>query len=256
MTSSLRITVLVGLLGLGIAESLSASILLTVPGTSNIFAAGQSSTAAVGGGTLPDEVDFIPTPGNVLSFTGPGIPTGTPVTGTTNPCPTCLNAGPDGVNEGSQPPATNISSSGTTLSEIQFTGNEMFLIAVFLGPSLPGSQVASIGDYGNVASGITSTQLTYTPILGQTFFVGDGLTGTGSGSVQQFIVPTGATRLFLGFAEAMSFVGQAGMFSDNTGSLNVNLQIVPSTGVPEPSTIVLVALGFAALAVGRKKISA
>ncbi|HEY3242752.1 MAG TPA: hypothetical protein VGM03_05305 [Phycisphaerae bacterium] len=36
------------------------------------------------------------------------------------------------------------------------------------------------------------------PGLRQPFFIGDGLTGTGSGAVQQFLVPDGATRLFLG----------------------------------------------------------
>lgn len=242
----MRTISLAALLCFGVVRSLPASVMLSVPGTANVFSAGQGNTTTTGGGTLAVELDFIPVVGNVLQFTGPGIPIGSAVTGTVTPCTGCLAAGPDGVNEGSPPPATSISSTGTTISQIQFTGNEMFLIAVFLGPSLPGSQVASIGDYG-VASGITSTQATYSPLLGQTFFVGDGLTGTGSGSVQSFVVPTGATRLFLGFAEATSFSGQAGMFADNTGSLNVNLQIVPASAVPEPGTIALLATGLMAL---------
>jgi hypothetical protein len=252
--NNLKLTALAVLSGLGIATCLPASVLLNVNGNMNIFLAGQASSPGGLAGALPAEQDFLPVAGNVLSFTGPGIPT-PGITGTTTPCAACPSAGADGANLGSQPPATNISLSSTNISGIQYTGIEMFLIGVFLGPGLPGSPVASIGDYGTGAV-VTPNQLTYTPLVGQTFFVGDGLTGTGSGSVQQFIVPTGATRLFLGFADAMLFSGQASMYNDNTGSLAVNLQIVPAAAAPEPGTVALLALGLAALALGRKKLFA
>ena len=45
------------------------------------------------------------------------------------------------------------------------------------------------------------------PALNQVFYIGDGLTGDGSGSVQQFIVPLGATRLYLGCADAGGYNG-------------------------------------------------
>ena len=256
--TNLTLTALAALLGVGDAGWLPASVLLNVPGTANIFLAGQASSPSAFLGTLPVEQDFIPVAGNALTFTGPGIAPGQGITGTVsnesgNPCPTCTNIPPDSSNLGSQLPATNISYSGSTISGIQFSGVEFFLVGVFLDAGLPTSQVASIGDYGAAGSGITPTQGIYTPLVGQTFFIGDGMTGHQTGTDQQFIVPTGATRLFLGFADALSFNGQAGTYDDNGGSLAVNLQIVPNP-IPEPGTVALLTLGLAALACGRKKL--
>jgi hypothetical protein len=38
------------------------------------------------------------------------------------------------------------------------------------------------------------------PALGETFVVGDGLTGTGTGDIQTIAIPKGATKLYLGYA--------------------------------------------------------
>jgi hypothetical protein len=57
----------------------------------------------------------------------------------------------------------------------------------------------------------------------QPFFIGDGLT---SGSVvQQFIAPTGATRLFVGMMDRAGWWNNQGSFS------------VTATVVPEPATL-------------------
>src|SRR5262249_32023898 len=58
-----------------------------------------------------------------------------------------------------------------------------------------------------------------------TFFVGDGLTGTGSGVVQQFSVPPAATRLFLGFVDGVTTNMYPGGYSNNVGSLTVTFSI-------------------------------
>jgi hypothetical protein len=264
MTSKLKMIGLAGLLSFGLAGVLSASVMLTPTGSTNIFLAGQTTgagCATTGPGCAPSlstnaELDFLPVAGNVMTFQGPGIALGSAVTGSTSPCPSCGTAGPDGANLGSASPATSINGgAGNNLSPIQYTGDEMFLIGVFLGASLPASPVASIGDYGAGGS-LSASNATYSPLLGQTFFVGDGLTP--GNVIQQFVVPTGATRVFFGFADAMSFVGAAGMFGDNSGSLNVNVQIEPTSSgtAPEPGTLTLFALGFAGLLLGRKKSAA
>ncbi len=255
--TNFKLTTLAALSGLVIAGCLPASVLLTVPGTANVFDAGLG--AATAGATLPPELDFSPVTGNVLTFQpAPPVFPLPGITGGVSPCVGCImTTSGDGVNELSQPPATDITGS-TTISGIQYTGDEMFLIGVFLGATLPATQVASIGDYGVLGSGVTPNDATYSPLVGQTFFIGDGLTGTGTGALQQFIVPVGATRLFLGFADAMFFDGAAAMYNDNTGSLAVNLQIMPATvvGTPEPGSMTLLAIGLAALAFGRKKLFA
>jgi hypothetical protein len=69
------------------------------------------------------------------------------------------------------------------------------------------------------------------PLLKQPFFIGNGLRNDGL-SVQQFIVPAGATRLYLGTMDGFGWW-------NNSGSLEVT-----ATKVPEPATIVLVGAGL------------
>jgi hypothetical protein len=91
------------------------------------------------------------------------------------------------------------------------------------------------------------------PLLKQTFFIGDGLTGSGSGNIQRFLVPNQATRLFLGFADGATIQGLPGHYSDNGGSLVANFELQPATEpVPEPCTI-LGTLAFAAWGVTNKR---
>jgi hypothetical protein len=72
----------------------------------------------------------------------------------------------------------------------------------------------------------------FTPLLNQTFFIGDGLTGTGAGNRQSFAVPSGATLLYLGFADGLDLgdythdlqntsPATPGWYFDNTGAVTV-----------------------------------
>lgn len=66
---------------------------------------------------------------------------------------------------------------------------------------------------------------------------------TDSSQIQTFSVPTGATRLFLGFADAPYALGDVGHYQDNAGSLNVGVTLVP-----ESTTAAMVMAGMALMA--------
>jgi hypothetical protein len=95
----------------------------------------------------------------------------------------------------------------------------LFVTGVFLGER-PGPAPGAL-DFSEAALGMSFAQLT--PQLGQSFFIGDGLTGTGSGAQQRFVIPAGATKLYLGFADAPGFQGNPGAYDDNTGSIALRL---------------------------------
>jgi len=86
----------------------------------------------------------------------------------------------------------------------------------------------------------------YAPLARQVFFIGDGLTGTGSGSVQVFNIPDSAMSLVLGIADAYAFNDFAGYYGDNVGGYEVSYNAVPSPAAAG-------ALGLAGLAWARRR---
>ena len=98
------------------------------------------------------------------------------------------------------------------------------LVGMFLEDTLPASEPPSLQFYANDTSkGGTQTNFTsLSPALGQVFFIGDGLTGTGTGSVQTFQVPPSATHLYLGYVDSCD--GKVPKcYGDNTGSVAVTV---------------------------------
>ena len=215
---------------------------LNISGDSNIFGAGKISAPAPGGGTggqLPPMFNFAAAAGQVLTFSN--------ISGIVN-----FSASPatstNGIGDGRAfLSGTNISSYGG-ISGIRNDNAIAFLVGVFLNDSEPTGSGPSALDFTN-----NTSFAELAPELNQTFFIGDGLTGSGLGNIQRFLVPEQATRLFLGFADGFAVQGAPAYYDDNTGSLVANFELQPAAEpIPEPCTI-LGTLAFAAWGVTNKR---
>jgi hypothetical protein len=89
--------------------------------------------------------------------------------------------------------------------------NRMALLGVFLSDAEPGDPAPPRLDFNTIGLDFASI----TPLLQQTFFIGDGRDA--SGALQSFVVPEGATRLFLGIADASSHRGAWAFTSTTRG---------------------------------------
>jgi len=206
--------------GLALSSSTSANeATIVIDGRANIFGAGKlvpPSPGGGGGGVLPPEFSFAAGPNQIVRFSS--------VTGgvTVAPCPGCFVYGPDG--SGGAPPSdrhADVSSFGG-ISGIIHDDKVQFLVGVFLDNATPADPApprldVTVDSFDSVS-----------PLISQTFLIGDGLTDTGTGSVQDFNVPASATRLFLGFVDARGHVGWPGYFDDNGGSLTATFKIGPA----------------------------
>ncbi len=210
--------------------SAASATSLTVNAIDVIYAAGQPSALTGTGGALP--VSLTVTGGETLTFS---------VTGTVS-----LNIGtgsnyndPDGV--GAAPSSSYNSGYGSISGVTLPDAGE--LVGVFVPAGGPTGSPPSSLDF--TAAGATSFA-SLSPALDQVFFIGDGLTGDGAGSVQDFIAPTGAGALYLGISDACGYNGGPSCYGDNSGAFTVNVAGVTS-GVPEPATWALMLLGFGGL---------
>ena len=109
------------------------------------------------------------------------------------------------------------------------------LLGVFLGPDQPNATAPPVG-LNFQTSGLDFTSLS--PLLKQVFFIGDGQT---SGSVvQQFVIPEGATRLYLGVMDGFGWF-------NNSGAITVGV-----SHLPEPGLTVQLVVGVLGLALLRR----
>ncbi len=193
---------------------------ITVPGTANIFGAGHGTPPAPdsgGAGTLPILIT-LPADASYIQFDS--------ITGSVIWDPGWPSNGAEGSTSGYG--STDISSYGG-ISGIAHSQRIMFLTGVFLTDATPADPAPARLSFTDASTSFASLS----PLLDQTFYIGDGLTGHGSGAVQQFYVPQGATRLYLGFADSMNFHSSPGQYGDNSGQLTVNYTaVVPLDNSP------------------------
>jgi len=249
-----RLFLLVGVLALLGSAGASFGAAFAVGATSNIFLSGLSAPLGTGiqpgGGLLPIQINV--SAGDTISFSNMVI-SSFPAYLACNVAKldqvayqvTNLDGGTCGTAT-----MTDITGTGTGVSGIMAPA-VMFLTGVFLTDAAPSGSDPATLDFTTLGTNFASLS----PEIGQTFFIGDGLTGTGSGAQQTFVVPAGATRLFLGFADAydgLAFHGPNNYYGDNFGSVNgnVDFNLAP---VPEPTTMALVGLGLCAAGFLRRR---
>jgi hypothetical protein len=111
------------------------------------------------------------------------------------------------------------------------------LLGVFLGPDQPNLTGApGTLDFSTSAARDASS---FSPELKQVFFIGDGLAP--GGVTQQFVIPDGATRLFLGTMNGFGWW-------NNSGSFQVDVTGPALAAVPEPSSAWLLTVGALSVA--------
>lgn len=191
----------------------SNTVILDISGQANIFGAGLTALpSGTGGGILPPLVHFQSGSNQALIFTSVlglidiGIGSNGYEFG---------NNGPDGIVNS---PFNDSSTAVGGISGYVDNNRIATLAGVFLDDSEPTSPAPSslaFSDDGQIGHSFSSLA----PQLRQVFFIGDGLTGTGSGSEQVFMVPPTATRLVLGIPDVD--------YNDNSGSFVAKFTISP-----------------------------
>lgn len=218
--------------GLGTANA------MVILGTSDPWLAGMpAGSTASSGDTAPSESPFL-VPGLELSA---GAVLNFGVSGSVSHTPRPSGLSPDGGGFTSH-------SAGAQNGIATLTARFESLLGVFLDDSRPDLSPAPSGlDFRALGDDFASLS----PGLKQPFFIGDGLTGTGTGSRQDFIVPESATRLFLGTMDAFGWYNNVGAFDVTVTLDNDN----PPTPVPEPGTLALFAGALAALVALRRSLA-
>jgi hypothetical protein len=219
-----------------------ADSVVVVPATSDIWLAGQANGSSVTGyfgtDTAPanSPIGIAVSGGDTLTFTNVADSAGgVSVDGS------CFDTTPDAgacyPDEISFSPG---SANGISLADLPADA----LVGVFVaagGPS--GTAPANLNFTG--AGGIGTDFTSLSPELDQLFFIGDGLTGTGSGNIQTFIAPAGAGTLYLAVSDSV------GASVGDVGSITADVNDIPAASpVPESGTLSLVGLGVVGLAMG------
>ena len=141
--------------------------------------------------------------------------------------------GPDGTKEC---PAVNIANPVGCFAAYSATDFQGAMVGMFLADALPASAPRASRFYvndkseGGMSTGLSSSRqrvAIYGPLIGQVFFIGDGLSGTNSGGNQFFAVPDAATHLYLGYVDSCGPSSAVpGCYSGNQGTLTATFRLV------------------------------
>lgn len=180
------------------AGSESCQIVLS---TANIFGAGQDETPAPaggGGGTPPTMWEV---PAGATTMTVPS---------TAGTLKAIRDLEFEAGAEGSDAWRTDLTSFGG-ISGIIHGSRGLFLVGVFLTDEPPSGEGPERLDATEEPTGELAPQ------IAQTFLIGDGIG-------RSYVVPDGATRLFLGFADGFLTDGPPGWYANNVGQLAVSVE--------------------------------
>jgi hypothetical protein len=172
-----------------------------VLGTANIFGAGHDRPPAPGGGGAGTPPTMWSIPAGMTKMT---------VTGATGIVKPIAMFPDDNGASGDLAGPTDVESYGG-ISGIVQNNNGMFLVGVFVTDVPPAGEGP---ERLNFSGQMDFEELA--PLVGQTFFIGDG-------AGRRYIVPSGASRLFLGFADAYLYIGPPGWYDNNRGQLAVSV---------------------------------
>jgi hypothetical protein len=174
---------------------------VVVPARANIFGAGQPTPPDPGGGGRGVPPREIRLPAGARTVTFPAV------RGRVNPVASEPRwHGPEGEVEA----RTDITSFGGISGIVHRTG--MFLTGVFVTDARPAPPAPPRLDF--TARGVSALA----PRIGQTFLIGGGYG-------RRYRVPAGATRLYLGFADAFFYMGKPGWYDNNAGRVVATVRI-------------------------------
>ena len=130
-----------------------------------------------------------------------------------------------------------------------YIGTQGALVGVFLTDAIPNGTPPPSLNFS--AGGIGTDFTSIVPDIGQIFFIGDGMTS--GGEFQEFIAPTGATRLAFGIPDGFSFVGVPGAYDDNDGAYRIRVGVNQTPIIPLPAGAWLLISGLGILSVTRRR---
>jgi hypothetical protein len=204
----------------------AAPVMVSVSAQANIYGAGQ--TTPPGDGELPPSIAL---KGNEHCLTFTRVKGSLRHLGNSNICPTvegCITIDhkePEGTHlndpdgGGAYPPtSSNIGYKKISGITAPLAG---YLVGVFVKEQGPVGPTPPALDF-TTGAGTGFTNLA--PLIDQTFFIGDGLTGDDTGTLQTFTVPHGAKTLYLGISDACGFNGAPGCYFDNEGTFEVTVK--------------------------------